>query len=625
MEDIQIFTSRRVNPPRSICSKSVVIHEQYLHSAATIIIDQLGQKGIDLVGGEKWWQWRGPMNDLGGEWIEMESDREERVQKGNQRCNRVMLYIHGGAFFFGSVDTHRYQLERHAKRLKGQVFAPQYRLAPQFPFPCALQDCFAAYLYLLSINEPNEIILAGDSAGGGLVLSMLCTIRDRGLPPPAGAVLISAWVDLAHSFSSVVDNAATDYIPSMGFRNKPSRAWPGLNEEEAYAIWQKIREKMAARNGQKMDDIKDEERPGALTISKADSLPIDIDGETMEIKRQIHFYASNRMIAHPLVSPVVQPSLGGLPPLYLLCGGGEMLRDEQIYIAHKAANPRIYPPADAILDEYDPNREILNKYGPTYVQLQVWDGLCHAAPTFTCIRSAKHMYNAISQFAAWALSRAQNSGIDFMSEPDKVYSVTAKMGSKRRSSKVGGGGEGKDGSGDNIGDKGDTQRPQSVGKAGDFLPPFHKHIIRQRIDEDGHVFRLDRSTILPVLRRPKSKICAINPDLAKKWLQMQEKLDSKFRKSKHRVHRQIIQELIQGYEKLEGEFPPPTALVARRPIPKSLPQRETLRNCGVLLWSRWPFGRSDPAKEAGTSRLIHGSGRTSTESESESDRISSGH
>ena len=527
------------------------------------------------------------MNILGGEWIEMKSDREERIRGGYQRCNRLILYVHGGAFFFGSVDTHRYQMERHAKRLKGQVFAPQYRLAPQFPFPCALQDCLAAYLYLLSTHQPSEIILAGDSAGAGLVLSMLCIIRDSALPLPSGAILISAWVDLTNSFRSVIQNRATDYVPPMGFGNKPSRAWPVLEEEDIYAIRQKAEQKRAAKSGHA--EVAQGEEPAVR--SDADTLRVDIDGQTVEISRQIHLYTSNRMLRHPLVSPIAQSSLGGLCPLLFLCGGGEMLRDESIYIAHKCAAPHVYPPNDAMLDEYDPNREILHKYEPTYVQLQVWDGLCHAAPSFTRIRAAKHMYNAISQFGAWALSRAQNSGIDILSNPDPP-NTNPELPSKGKTKSA----------------------PPRVGKAGDFLPPFHKHIIRQRIDEDGYVFPLERSTILPVLRRHPSKICAINPVLAKQWLLAQDKFDTKFAKVKRRVRRQMMKELCRGYEKLDGEFPPSVALVARQPVQATLPQKEVLKNYGVLLWNRWPFRWRRDLDKDGTNRVIDAKRSSSSES-----------
>jgi acetyl esterase/lipase len=84
----------------------------------------------------------------------------------------------------------------------------------------------AVYLHLLEEkHDPTTIILAGDSAGGGMVLSMLVTLRDQGIPLPAGAILISPWVDLTHSFPSLGGDGKMDYIPAHGFVHKPSMSW----------------------------------------------------------------------------------------------------------------------------------------------------------------------------------------------------------------------------------------------------------------------------------------------------------------------------------------------------------------------------------------------------------------
>jgi hypothetical protein len=147
-------------------------------------------------------------------------------------------------------------------------------------------------------------------------------------------------------------------------------------------------------------------------------LSIMIDGKLIEIKDQIQMYASNQLISHPLVSPILQPSLGGLPPLLILTGGGEMLRDEQIYLAHKAANPKKYPPGDVFLDDSPHNHSgnQVNRWNPTDVQLQVWDDLCHVAPTLSFTRPAKYMYRSIAQFGAWALARAQKTEIEILDD-----------------------------------------------------------------------------------------------------------------------------------------------------------------------------------------------------------------
>jgi hypothetical protein len=106
----------------------------------------------------------------------------------------LCLYLWGGAYFFGSINTHRYVMWRIARKMGGRVFSVKYRLAPQFPFPCALQDALSAYLYLIRPPpgakhrpvDPSKIVIAGDSAGGGLSLALMCMIRDAGLPAPAG-------------------------------------------------------------------------------------------------------------------------------------------------------------------------------------------------------------------------------------------------------------------------------------------------------------------------------------------------------------------------------------------------------------------------------------------------------
>jgi acetyl esterase/lipase len=101
-------------------------------------------------------------------------------------------------------------------------------------------------------------------------------------------------------------------------------------------------------------------------------------------------YTTNELLAHPLVSPIMQPTLGGLPPLLIMVGGGEMLRDEQIYLAHKCADPAQHLPPEGVMD--DKARALVDRYKPTDVQLQVWDDLCHVGPTLSFTKPAKFMY-----------------------------------------------------------------------------------------------------------------------------------------------------------------------------------------------------------------------------------------
>jgi monoterpene epsilon-lactone hydrolase len=109
----------------------------------------------------------------------------------------AILFLHGGAFLIGSPVSHRSITGRLAKLADAAVYAPDYRLAPEHPFPAALDDAFACYRALLSSGyAPERILVAGDSAGGGLALSLCLRLREEGLRQPAGLVLISPWTDL---------------------------------------------------------------------------------------------------------------------------------------------------------------------------------------------------------------------------------------------------------------------------------------------------------------------------------------------------------------------------------------------------------------------------------------------
>jgi acetyl esterase/lipase len=125
----------------------------------------------------------------------------------------VILYLHGGAYALGSVDTHREFVARLARSAGMRCLALNYRLAPEHPFPAALEDATGAYDWLLAEGvAPSRIIFAGDSAGGGLALAALVTLRDAGKPLPAGAVCISPWMDLALTGASIRTRAQVDCV-----------------------------------------------------------------------------------------------------------------------------------------------------------------------------------------------------------------------------------------------------------------------------------------------------------------------------------------------------------------------------------------------------------------------------
>src|SRR5438445_10644563 len=120
----------------------------------------------------------------------------ERLE-GPTPCDTVLLYLHGGGYFGCSAETHRPITAYYA--LHGyHVFAPDYRLAPENRFPAAVDDAVAFYRALLSAACPSEcIVVAGESAGGGLTLSLMLALRSAGDPLPAAAALFSPWTDLA--------------------------------------------------------------------------------------------------------------------------------------------------------------------------------------------------------------------------------------------------------------------------------------------------------------------------------------------------------------------------------------------------------------------------------------------
>nr|POE89811.1 ab hydrolase superfamily protein c4a8.06c [Quercus suber] len=609
VEDIQGFTGQWVPAPTWVRIQDVEIAPQFLERGARILSDELGWKGIERVGGKTWWQWRRPESPLKAEWIEMRKDFVERKRKG-EKCDRVILYIHGGAYYFGSVDEHRYQMQRHARKLKARVLAPRYRLAPQYPFPCGLYDCIAVYLYLLEHFPPEQILFGGDSAGGGMVLSLLVVLRDQGLPLPAGTILLSPWVDLTHSFPSVAGDDSGDYIPSHGFLHRPSMAWPPPPNDEikkpesskkafdrpigavelpatAEVDLPKDGTSEGAQDGEVMVGTEKStskaqlEQPIDAMPGIGENLSITIDDEKIELKEQIQLYAPNDLLSHPFVSPVLQPSLGGLPPMLIQVGGGELLRDEQIYLAHKAANPKAYPPNNAIMKEYDPTREILNRYPPTDVQLQVWDDLC-----------PKYMYRSVAQFGAWALAHAQNKGIDiqdddavsFISEgPDTADEADASASSTNLPRKE-----------TNAKDKNDEGTSSSasmphgaVGRAGDPLPPFKNHMVRQRVTRHGVIYPLALPAELACLHLDPASIGTIKQGPVRKWLAAKKVNDRKFANAKKKVQKKRAKELEKGYDSIPDESPPATAIVNRRRNGVAPEQKKRGKSWGLAMWSGW--------------------------------------
>jgi monoterpene epsilon-lactone hydrolase len=123
----------------------------------------------------------------------------------------VLLYLHGGGFVIGSLDSHRHLVSEAGRAAKALTLALDYRLAPEHPFPAAVEDAVAGYRFLLAQGyRPERVTIAGDSAGGGLVVSAMIAIRDAGLPQPACGWCISPWVDLEALGETMSTKASAD-------------------------------------------------------------------------------------------------------------------------------------------------------------------------------------------------------------------------------------------------------------------------------------------------------------------------------------------------------------------------------------------------------------------------------
>lgn len=137
--------------------------------------------------------------------------KAERVIPKTARPGRTILYVHGGAYTAGSPRSHRPMVARIAEAASATAVAIDYRLGPEHRFPAAVEDAVAAYRGLLDEGaEPAGLIVAGDSAGGGLALALALALKAEDLPQPAGYFVISPWADLTQGGASYRTKAETD-------------------------------------------------------------------------------------------------------------------------------------------------------------------------------------------------------------------------------------------------------------------------------------------------------------------------------------------------------------------------------------------------------------------------------
>ena len=137
--------------------------------------------------------------------------KSEWVTAPGADAGRAVLYLHGGGYVIGSINTHRDLASRISRATKARVLLIDYRLAPEHPFPAAVEDSVAAYRWMLAQGlKPSRIAVAGDSAGGGLTVATLVAIRDAKLASPAAGVCLSPWIDLEGIGDSMKSKAAAD-------------------------------------------------------------------------------------------------------------------------------------------------------------------------------------------------------------------------------------------------------------------------------------------------------------------------------------------------------------------------------------------------------------------------------
>jgi monoterpene epsilon-lactone hydrolase len=137
--------------------------------------------------------------------------RAEWTSTPLDNSDAALLYLHGGGYVIGSLDSHRHLVAEAGRAGGCWALALDYRLAPENPFPAAVEDAIAGYRYLLARGlKSGRIAIAGDSAGGGLVVAAMLAIRDAGLPQPGCGWCISPWADMEVTGETMVSKATVD-------------------------------------------------------------------------------------------------------------------------------------------------------------------------------------------------------------------------------------------------------------------------------------------------------------------------------------------------------------------------------------------------------------------------------
>lgn len=210
--------------------------------------------------------------DVKYEYIDIRGVSAAWVTTPNSEKDRVILYLHGGAYIIGSIKSARALTLKFARISNARILVVDYRLAPENPFPAGLEDVLVVYKWLIEIEKirPENIIIAGVSAGGGLTMAALIKLRDEGVALPAAGILISPWADLT--------------CKSESFR-----------ERAKLEVW------------------------------------LTPEG----IENCANLYVRDNEPVNPYISPVFA-DFKGIPPLFVQIGTSEILFDDSIHLAKKA-------------------------------------------------------------------------------------------------------------------------------------------------------------------------------------------------------------------------------------------------------------------------------------------------
>ncbi|KAJ3012622.1 hypothetical protein HKX48_006184 [Thoreauomyces humboldtii] len=259
----------------------------------------------------------------------------EQVPTPPPKRSQIIYYLHGGAYITGSPKLYRLLTGRLAKELDTKLFALRYRIAPESPFPAALHDAFAGYLYLIDPHnaafrhldpthdpiDPMDIVIMGDSAGGGLALCLLNYLNlylrsaagELLVPMPGAGVLLSPWVDLTFTSHSWRSNDRFDWLPSAA-RNIHTPIAPAVPHPVQMLLY-----------GEHCTASKQHRAAMSQVVSE----------KTVPDDTTITEDAVETFVRHPLVSPIFAETLKGLPPILVQAGEAEVLRDDSLALAYR--------------------------------------------------------------------------------------------------------------------------------------------------------------------------------------------------------------------------------------------------------------------------------------------------